>query len=239
MKNSCNQARAKNGKNHCFLKTENFVLFATVVPNRFKEPFFLQVFNQTWAINGVRFCADSQIRTQNFFPFSPANMSFRQYITIFLLILSLCVLPGCIQTFGTVAEPSVEPNNASLEGKQSGIVFYDNFNEARSVAIQERKPMILFFYSLNCIFSQQMLEETLNDENVTRLSQQFVCVKIDESRQRKMCEEYDVKGTPTIQFINPQGILLQRLKAKKSPGELLPQMQIALESIAAREQYRL
>jgi len=84
-----------------------------------------------------------------------------------------------------------------------------------------------------------MLKETFCDENVSKLSQNFVWVKIDESRHQKMCDEYDVKGTPTIQFMNPQGTLLQRLKAKKSPAQLILQMQIALESHATREQNRL
>ena len=165
-------------------------------------------------------------------------MNNRRYFTFFLLILGLCALPGCIRTFGTVIEPP-EATSEAFGGEQPGIAFYDDFSEARSIAIQEKKPMILFFYSPNCIFSQQMMQETFCDENVVKLSQQFVCVKIDESRQRKMCEEYDVKGTPTIQFMNPQGILLQRLTAKKSTNQLLLQMQIAIESLAARKQSRL
>jgi len=170
--------------------------------------------------------------------FPQLNMNNRQYFTFFLLILAICILPGCIRTFGTVVEPP-EATSEALEGKQHCVAFYDDFNEARSVAVQEKKPMILFFYSPNCVFSRQMMQETFCDENVVKLSQQFVCVKIDESRQRKMCEEYDVKGTPTIQFVNPQGILLQRLTAKKSTSQLLLQMQIAIESLAAREQNRL
>jgi len=165
-------------------------------------------------------------------------MNHRRYFTFFLLILGLCALPGCIQTFGTVVEPP-EAASEAFEGKQPGVAFYDDFSEARSIAVQEKKPMILFFYSPNCVFSRQMMQETFCDENVVRLSQEFVCVKIDESRQRKMCEEYDVKGTPTIQFMNPQGILLQRLKAKKTSNEILLQMQIAIESLAARERNRL
>ena len=165
-------------------------------------------------------------------------MNNRRYFTFFLLILGLCALPGCIRTFGTAPEPP-EATSELLEGKQSGVAFYDNFHEAKSIASQEKKPMILFFYSPNCVFSRQMMQETFCDENVVKLSQQFICVKIDESRQRKMCEEYDVKGTPTIQFVNPQGILLQRLTAKKNTSQILLQMQIAIESLAAREQNRL
>lgn len=165
------------------------------------------------------------------------QMNNRQYITFFLLILGFCALPGCIQSFGTdVQSPTA---SESVEGKQAGIAFFDDFDEARSIASQEKKPMLLFFYSPNCVFSQQMLKETFSDEGVTKLSRQFVCVKIDESRQRKICEEYDVKGTPTIQFTNPQGILLQRLTARKTPNQLLLQMQIAIESLAARNQNRL
>ena len=165
-------------------------------------------------------------------------MNRHRYLTFILFILSLCALPGCIQTFGTVVEPP-QATSEVTEGEHPGVAFYDDFIEARAVAVQEKKPMILFFYSPNCVFSQQMMKETFCDENVVKLSQQFVCVKIDENRQRKMCEEYDVKGTPTIQFTNPQGILLQRLTAKKSSSQLLHQMQIAIESLATRTQVKL
>ena len=177
------------------------------------------------------------MRVCNSFCFPRINMNHHRYFTFFLLILGLCALPGCIQTFGTVVEPS-QAASEGTEKEHPGVVFYDDFNEARAVAVQEKKPMILFFYSPNCVFSQQMMKETFGDENVVKLSQQFICVKIDESRQRKMCEEYDVKGTPTIQFMNPQGILLQRLTAKKTSSQLLHQMQIAIESLAARTQDR-
>ena len=168
-----------------------------------------------------------------------SKMNFRQNITFFLFILSLCTLPGCIQSFGTVVESpmsdGMELNSSSLDWGRCGIEFHEDFNQARNVAVEEKKPMLLFFYSPNCVFSRQMLKETLCDEEITKLSRQFICVKINESRQREICEEYDVQGTPTIQFMNPQGILLQRLTAKRSPNQLLLQMQITIESLAARK----
>ncbi len=167
-------------------------------------------------------------------------MSQRFLILSLLLSLGLGSLSGCSQTFGTVGE-----SNGKLKGKKSDqtvskwddcdIHFYDDLQEAQAVAQQEKKPLMLFFYAPNCIFSQQMLKETFRDDEVAKLSEQFICVSIDESRQRKMREEYDVKGTPTIQFMNPQGILLQRMTAKQNPRQLLLQMQITIESLAVRD----
>ena len=167
-------------------------------------------------------------------------MSLRLNASILILILSLCSLSGCIQSYGTVVEPQVvegTDSNPLVSGwDQCGITFYNDFKTAQEAALKENKPMMLFFYAPNCIFSRQMLKETLHDQDVVKLSQQFICVRIDESRERKMCEEYDVKGTPTVQFMNPQGILLQRLTAKKSANQLILQMQVAIESLAARNQ---
>ena len=224
------EARAKNWKYFAIFSNRKIQYDSpTVTLNRYTKLFFIQVSAQTMAIFPVGVCRPS---TTKF------SMNNRHNLTIFLLILGLCALPGCIRTFGTDSDVP-QAVSESAEEKQAEIAFYDDYNEARDVANQEKKPMLLFFYSPNCVFSQKMLKETFCDADVAKLAKQFVCVKIDESRQRKMCEEYDVKGTPTIQFMNPQGILLQRLTAKKTPNELLLQMQIAIESLAVRDQNRL
>lgn len=128
----------------------------------------------------------------------------------------------------------LEQKSVKSGKKKAQIEFHEDYALACEKARKEGKPIMLFFYLPNCVFCQQMQQETFTDEDVIRLSQQFVCIKVHFSREEKLRAEYDVSGTPTIQFMNSQGILLQRISAKKSPNQLLVQMQVAIESLAAR-----
>ncbi len=81
-----------------------------------------------------------------------------------------------------------------------------------------------------------MLEETFSNEEIARLSRQFVCVEIDVDAENgeKLCEEFDVDVSPTIQFATSRGVLLQRLTRNQPASLLERQMEAALTSVAWR-----
>lgn len=163
------------------------------------------------------------------------------YNIILFSALSLCVsLLGCTEYAGSSSLAAKIRSENSLkqksekEKKKPHIEFFEDYALACENARKEEKPIMLFFYLPTCVYCQQMQEDTFTDEEVVRLSQQFVCIKIDVSREEKLREEYNVDVMPTVQFMNSQGILLQRISAKKTPNQILVQMQVAIESLAAR-----
>lgn len=116
------------------------------------------------------------------------------------------------------------------------VAFITDYDEALSKAARENKPAMLFFMANNCRFSEEMLAEAFVDPDVERLAQDFVCVELDVNapENREICEQYNVIGSPTIQFITSRGDLLQRLASAQSGQRLADQMQAALSSAAWR-----
>lgn len=170
----------------------------------------------------------------------PLSRLKRSFAVFPLLVFLLCAHTGCQESHLSAKSPGPSREEVYQEkvATTKTVEFYADYKLGREVAKEENKPVLLFFYTPFCDYSQKMMKETFSNEEVLKLSQEFICIKIDESRERKLCEELDVKGTPTIQFMTPRGTLLQRLIAQKSPNQLLVQMQVAIQSLASSGKVR-
>ncbi len=104
------------------------------------------------------------------------------------------------------------------------------FGEAREVG----KPVLVFFTAAESVYCTQMLEDTFTDRKVVDLSRSFVCIKVDIEEEPRVCQEFHVEGYPTIQFMSPRGVPLNRFTGKRKASQLAMQMQAALEAVAYR-----
>lgn len=120
------------------------------------------------------------------------------------------------------------------EAAKPSVLFLSDFQEAVQTADREFKPLFVFFSLPNCVNSQKMAETTFRNDEVQRLAQRFVCVRVDASAESGLCERLKVDGFPTILFLSPQGVELQRLAGKQTPDQLAVQMHVAIQSTAAK-----
>lgn len=116
------------------------------------------------------------------------------------------------------------------------VEFSTDYAEATLRAERENKPILFFFMTKNCRYSREMLEGAFADEQIARLSRDFVCVEIDVNNpeNESLCEELNVTATPTIQFATSRGVLLQRLTRSQTAERLANQMNAARTTIAWR-----
>ncbi len=121
---------------------------------------------------------------------------------------------------------------ARADGEQVEFVrgYAQGFGEAREIG----KPVLVFFSAAESVFCSQMLEETFTDQTVVDLSREFVCIKVDIEEEPQVCQEFHVEGYPTIQFMSPRGVPLNRFTGKREANQLAMQMQAALEAVAYR-----
>ncbi len=103
-------------------------------------------------------------------------------------------------------------------------------------AIAQNKPIILDFYADWCIPCKELEEITFQDQQVVQMSRQFVLFKVDitggmSAEIDKLRKQFNVKGVPTIIFINPQGEPQPALRILGfvEPEEFIKKMKAALQ----------
>jgi len=110
--------------------------------------------------------------------------------------------------------------------------FHGDFNEAATVARQQKKPILLLFTAKNCIYSKQMLETTFQSDVLKPFLQRFILVNIDINEQKDICRRLNIDSTPIIQFLSTEGVPLQRVNGAAKPEDLIAQMKTTLQTIA-------
>jgi len=155
-----------------------------------------------------------------------------------LALASLAPWMGC--NTDSTQTPLADTANGSAqvapaaEGQNQTIEFVHGYRQGTQAAHEQGKPMLLFFTAEWCGYCHAMERETLRDPQIVALSKQFVCVIVDADAEPDVCRLFRVRGYPTVQFISPRGVALNRLVGKQPVAQLSMEMQATLEAIARR-----
>ncbi len=140
-------------------------------------------------------------------------------------------------------EPLPQQSPATSTGDQPGgsqaargrLPFVEGYQQGYARATAESKPMLVFFTAEWCQFCHQMADEAFTNPQVVRLAEQFVCILVDADREPEVCQQFQVNGYPTIQFLSPRGVPLERIVGKKPGHQVMMAMQAALQNVARRD----
>jgi thiol:disulfide interchange protein len=157
------------------------------------------------------------------------------------LLLAMLSVPGC--EIGT--EPTADgaagiagsgPSAQSSQGQiaKGQLNFVRGYQTGYDQAMREGKPMLVFFTAQWCHYCHQMAEEAFMDQQVVNLSQNFVCVLVDQETEPEVSRQFRVAGWPTVLFLSPRGVALNRIVGKKPGHQVVMAMQAALQNIARR-----
>ena len=151
------------------------------------------------------------------------------------LALAGCLLlaAGCeVQSRPTADAAQARPASGRLAcGRLRFVDSYERgFNEAR----RQNKPLLVFFTAQWCHYCHQMADEALTNDQVVSLADRFVCVLIDADASADICRQFHVSRFPTLQFVSPQGVVLNRLEGKRPGHQVTMAMQAALQNLAQR-----
>ena len=153
-------------------------------------------------------------------------------------LLGLAVFAGC-EARCPADSPARQIPSASPRTHQTpeGLLFVRGYLQGYEQAREAGQPMLVFFTVPGCGYCEQMAREASADEQVVQLSRRFVCILVDADTEPEICREFRVRAYPTIQFISPQGVPLNRVTGKTPAGQLASQMQAALQATASRLRY--
>ena len=123
---------------------------------------------------------------------------------------------------------------ASPAEKIPSAKFLNDYPLALKTAAREQKPLLLFFMESDCPFSCRMMDETFSDRDVTALCEAFCVVRIDLSRAESelTARQFDVTGSPTVQFLSAKGQPLRQISGFQTAEELKSRMETVLSTIA-------
>ena len=156
-------------------------------------------------------------------------------------------LVGCDMRSGANPKPAVADSapDESLETSakasvgaavtRGGLQFVTGYHRGFELAREQRKPMLVFFTAEWCTYCHQMEADAFRQDPVVSLSKQFVCILVDADCEPSVCRDFRVKGYPTIQFLSPRGVPLNRVTGKQPGPQLVMQMQAALQAVARRD----
>ncbi|MEX2138830.1 MAG: thioredoxin family protein [Pirellulales bacterium] len=158
--------------------------------------------------------------------------------------LSCALLAGCSDPADSPSAPAPPNTNAATpvvpvpareatpQIVRGRLRFIDGYRAGLEAAAAQRKPMLLFFTAAWCGYCHQLAADAFTDESVVSLSEQFVCVLIDADREPEVCQQFQVSGYPTIQFVSTRGQPLNRMVGKRPGHVLVRQMHAALQGLA-------
>jgi thioredoxin-like negative regulator of GroEL len=175
-------------------------------------------------------------------------MNARQVLWFYPLAwVAIMLTAGCEVRSGADSKPAAADSAAteSLEAPaeasagvavtRGGLQFVTGYHRGFELAREQHKPMLVFFTAEWCTYCHQMEADAFKQDPVVNLSKQFVCILVDADCEPNVCRDFRVKGYPTIQFLSPRGVPLNRITGKQPGPQLVMQMQAALQAVARRD----
>lgn len=124
-----------------------------------------------------------------------------------------------------------------MHGEHIGgdVHWRNNLAAAQREAARSGRYLLLDFSSPDCGWCAKMDADTFSDPSVVRLSQHFVCVRLDSDVNTAPIARYRVMAYPTLIVADAAGHPLYRLEGYVPPEKLAP----LLKALAPHSGHRL
>lgn len=126
------------------------------------------------------------------------------------------------------ATPTVTKGDRTYLG---GLVFYNVPEEAFQAAVDEDKPVMMYFWAIWCQFCAKIHSEVFPDAEVSQiLNDKFTLVAIDLDVDKKTSSQFNVLYPPQFIFFTPTGEIIEIISGYLPVENFLP----VLEDISSK-----
>ena len=156
------------------------------------------------------------------------------------VLMLLAFAPGCEigveppRHQGTAESSATPPAQSAGHVARGHLQFVEGYQQGVAESTRQAKPMLVFFTARWCEYCHQMAAEAFTHPQVVNLSNQFVCVLVDADAEPAVCQQFQITGYPTLQFLSPRGVPLERVVGKRPGHQVMMAMQSALQHVARR-----
>lgn len=110
------------------------------------------------------------------------------------------------------------------------ISWNNDLNSALNEAKNNGKPLMVDFYTTWCHWCKELDYNTYTDAKVNNLSENFICVKVDAERNPQEASKYNIRGYPTVVFLNYDGSINNSVVGYKGPEAFAGVMELVVEN---------
>ncbi|HVM62368.1 MAG TPA: divalent cation tolerance protein CutA [Verrucomicrobiae bacterium] len=150
-------------------------------------------------------------------------------------------IPWLEDTAKNDAADSVREAATEAVGKlRSGIRWVPTLDEAEKKSRQLKNPVLAYFFLRDSDYCQKLEDGVLADKSVVAAAEEFVCVRLDAVKDADAARKLDVRGAPTILFLDGEGNEMSRVAGLVDKDQFLTKLSEAKRSkLTFREARRL
>lgn len=100
-------------------------------------------------------------------------------------------------------KPKIQP--------KGNIYWLDSYLNGLNLANKYKRPLMIYFYTNWCKWCNKMEKETFQDQELVKVSNQFVSIKIDGDRNKEIVIKFGINGYPTIVFLDMNENIIERI----------------------------
>ncbi len=139
---------------------------------------------------------------------------------------------GASDTAEVTAAGGQKPLSADeVKSKEIKIKWSSKYSDALSEAQKDKKPVLIFAYATWCGWCKKMERETCADKDIVKLTESFVCIKINSEEEEDFFAKFKVKEFPSVVFLNSDGTEIERHIGFKTVDEFEKTLQNILETV--------
>ena len=139
------------------------------------------------------------------------------------VLLLAALAAGIVGVAIAASEPAKPP-----KGNQ---IMWGDVKEGAKFAQKNKLPMMMHFTANWCGWCKKLEKEVYVVPEVIKLSQNFVCAKVDFDKEKELVKQYGMKGIPTIIFTNSKGEEVHRIGGYMPADSFIEEMNKALKKL--------
>lgn len=121
----------------------------------------------------------------------------------------------------TAARSQASKTDDSDLGSEIGIKWKD-FTPGMAQARKENKFVFLYFHAPWCTYCTKLKLTTFKDKKVLAyLKEHFISIQVNTDENKILANDWQVKGLPTMWFLEPDGEKINRMPGYMDAGKLL------------------